>query len=55
MYKKLSGGARRKLNAEKVQKQQEVLEKVPKINIFFAQKQDNESDEAKSSSNIVER
>jgi len=35
--KKLSGSARRKLNAEKSKKQQEVLDKVLKLENFFTQ------------------
>jgi len=48
--KKLSGGARRKLNAEKSKKEQEVLDKILKLENFFMHTRVSEtenSDDAK--------
>lgn len=52
--KKLSGSARRKLNAEKSKKQQEVLDKVLKLENLFVPTQKHVS-ETEDSNNDVEK
>lgn len=50
--KKLSGSARRKLNAEKSKKQQEMLDKVLKLENFFVSTQKYVSETEDSNNNV---
>jgi len=50
--KKLSGSARRILNAEKSKKEQEVLDKVPKLKNFFVPTQKHVSETENSNNNV---